>query len=334
MAAESVAQERTRPLSGRLHPEVAAHLEHQAALGLPTIDSLPVAQTRAGFAQVLERGGGPKRPVARVEDLIIPGTSPGTATTGRPDLRVRLYHPHPHQQTGVLVYFHGGGWVIGDLDTHDALCRDLAILSDCAVLAVHYRLAPEHPFPAAVDDARAALQWCAAQGAALGIDPNRLAVGGDSAGGNLAAVLALESRESGPALALQLLIYPALDLGSLDTESYRQCASGFGLTRADVTWFLDQYFGTDNASRLDWRASPLQAPDLRELPPALVMTAEFDVLRSEGEDYAAALETAGNAVTLRRYDGATHGFMSMAGLFELGRQGRRDAAAALKAALG
>lgn len=332
MTAHSASQERARPLSGHLHPEVAAYLEQQAALGLPTIDSLPLAQTRAGFARVLAQCGGPRQPVARIEDLTLPGPRVGGAAG--PDLAARLYHPQPDRQLGVLVYFHGGGWVIGDLDTHDALCRDLAVHGECAVLAVDYRLAPEHPFPAAVDDARAALHWCAAHGGALHLDPTRVAVGGDSAGGNLAAVLALDSRDGGLALAFQLLIYPAIDLGSLDTESYRQCASGFGLTRADVAWFLEQYFGADDASRHDWRASPLRAPDLRDLPPALVMTAEFDVLRSEGEDYAVALEAAGNAVTLRRYDGATHGFMSMAGLFELGRQGRRDAAAALKAALG
>ena len=288
--------------------------------GVKSFEQLSVAEARAVVDTFPQLQNTPQD-VRSVEDLDLNSVP------------LRVYTPDNANGSAIL-YTHGGGWVGGHLGVCDEPARAMANETGAVVVATSYRLAPEARFPAQTDDVYAALEWLRANAERLGVDPQRIAVVGDSAGGNLAAVLALDSRDGGLALAFQLLIYPAIDLGSLDTESYRQCASGFGLTRADVAWFLEQYFGADDASRHDWRASPLRAPDLRDLPPALVMTAEFDVLRSEGEDYAVALEAAGNAVTLRRYDGATHGFMSMAGLFELGRQGRRDAAAALKAALG
>ena len=203
-----------------------------------------------------------------------------------------------------LVFFHGGGWVIGDLDSHDDLCRDLAAQAGCAVLSVDYRLAPEHRFPAAADDAIAATNWVAANAAPLGIDPKRLAVGGDSAGGNLAAVAALAARDAGRPLAAQLLIYPVTDMSRFEGESYATCGEGYGLTAGAMVWFRDHYLTDANAAR-DWRVSPLLASDLGRSPPALVVTAEFDVLRSEGEAYAKRLAEAGvptRAHPLRRHD--------------------------------
>mgnify|MGYP001477513991 CR=1 FL=1 len=229
--------------------------------------------------------------------------------------------------------FPGGGWGIGDLVSHDDLCRDLAAQAHCAVLAVDYRLAPEHRFPAAADDAIAATRWASEHAAELGIDPTRLAVGGDSAGGNLAAVSALAARDAGIPLAAQLLIYPVTDMAHLEGESYTACGEGYGLTAAAMAWFRDHYLA-DAAAAQDWRVSPLLASDLSRLPPALVVTAEFDVLRSEGEAYARRLAEAGVPTELARYDGMIHGFVSMAGVLDVGRQARADMARWLGARLG
>jgi acetyl esterase len=216
----------------------------------------------------------------------------------------------------VLVYFHGGGWVIGDLDTHDTLCRELANQSGCAVIAVDYRLAPEHRVPAAVDDAIAATRWIAANGSQLKIDPARLAVGGDSAGGNLAAVCAQQARDDDLALAAQLLVYPNTALLG-DYPSRTENADGYFLTLADMRWFALQYTGLREddpaAEQLnkDPRLSPLHAASLADLAPAVIATAEFDPLRDEGEAYAVALRDAGGQVTHRRFAGLIHGFYGM-----------------------
>lgn len=305
------------PLSGQLHPQVAAHLAQLAAMDAPPIEALTPEQVRVGFGMQLQMTAGPATPLAVVRDLAIPG--PGAA------LGARLYRPSADGVLPGLVFFHGGGWVIGDLDSHDDLCRDLAAQAGCAVLAVDYRLAPEHRFPAAAEDAIAAADWAAANAASLGIDPVRLAVGGDSAGGNLAAVAALAARDAGRPLAAQLLIYPVTDLSHLDGESYRRCAEGYGLTAGAMTWFRDHYLA-DAAAAQDWRVSPLLAGDLGRLPPALVVTAEFDVLRSEGEAYAKRLADAGVPTQLARYDGMIHGFASMAGVLDTGRRVRTDMA--------
>lgn len=313
------------PLSGRLHPQVAEHLAQLAAMNAPPLDALTPEQVRLGFGMQLKMAAGPATPLAQVRDLSLPG--PGGV------IKARLYRPRTDGTLPGLVFFHGGGWVIGDLESHDDLCRDLAAQAGCAVLAVDYRLAPEHRFPAAAEDAIAATDWVAANAAELGMDPARVAVGGDSAGGNLAAVVALAARDTGRPLAAQLLIYPVTDMSRLEGESYRTCGEGYGLTAAAMIWFRDRYLA-DAAAARDWRVSPLLADDLGRLPPALVVTAEFDVLRSEGEAYARRLAEAGVPTKLTRYDGTIHGFASMAGIFDVGRKVRSDMAQWLKGALG
>ena len=313
------------PLSGQVHPQVAAHLAQMAAMNPPPIETLTAEQGRLGFGMQMKMTAGPATPVAQVRDLTLPG--PGGA------IEARLYRPTADGVLPGLVFFHGGGWVIGDLDSHDDLCRDLAAQAGCAVLSVDYRLAPEHRFPAAADDAIAATHWVAANAAPLGIDPKRLAVGGDSAGGNLAAVAALAARDAGRPLTAQLLIYPVTDMSRLEGESYATCGEGYGLTAGAMVWFRDHYL-TDAKAARDWRVSPLLAGDLSRLPPALVVTAEFDVLRSEGEAYAKRLAEAGVPTRLARYDGMIHGFASMAGVLDVGRKVRGDMAQWLKGALG
>lgn len=314
-----------RPLSGQVHPQVAAHLAQMAAMNAPPIEVLTPQQVRVGFGMQMKMTAGPATPLPVVRDLPIPG--PGGA------INARLYRPAADGVLPGLVFFHGGGWVIGDLDSHDDLCRDLAAEAGCAVLAVDYRLAPEHRFPAAADDAIAATRWAAANAVELGIDPKRLAVGGDSAGGNLAAISALAARDSGVPLAAQLLIYPVTDMAHLEGESYTACGEGYGLTADAMGWFRRHYLA-DAAAAQDWRVSPLLAKDLGRLPPALVVTAEFDLLRSEGEAYAKRLADAGVPTELARYDGMIHGFASMAGALDVGRQVRSDMARWLRGALG
>jgi acetyl esterase len=296
-----------------------------AAMNPPPIEALTAEQVRVGFGMQMKMTAGPATPLAQVRDLTLPG--PGGA------IKARLYRPTSDGTLPGLVFFHGGGWVIGDLDSHDDLCRDLAAQAGCAVLAVDYRLAPEHRFPAAADDAIAATHWVAANAAQLGIDPKRLAVGGDSAGGNLAAVAALAARDAGRPLAAQLLIYPVTDMSRFEGESYTTCGEGYGLTAGAMVWFRDHYL-TDAAAARDWRVSPLLATDLGRLPPALVVTAEFDLLRSEGEAYAKRLAEAGVPTMLTRYDGMIHGFASMAGVLDVGRKVRGDMAQWLKGTLG
>ena len=231
-----------------------------------------------------------------------------------------------------LVFFHGGGWVIGDLETHDVLCRQLTAESGVSVVSVDYRLAPEHRFPAAADDAWAATRWVVAHAALLGIDPGRLAVGGDSAGGNLAAGVALLARDQGaPSIALQALIYPVTDL-TAESASYREFAEGYLLTRDTMRWFSAQYLTTDTDGA-DWRASPLRAPSLAGLPPALLVTAGFDPLRDEGQAYAVRLRDAGVRVDSVSYGGMIHGFVPMGRLIETGNRAVSLIAASLCQAL-
>jgi acetyl esterase len=226
------------------------------------------------------------------------------------DLPARLYRPEgAAPDCPVIVFFHGGGWVVGSVASHDNLCGRLAADSGCAVISVDYRLAPETKFPGAAEDAYAATAWVAGHASELGVDASRLVVAGDSAGGNLAAVTSLLARErGGPAIAFQLLIYPVTDL-SQDYPSYAENGSlGYLLTSNSMTWFADHYVG--GVEDVDWRAAPITAASFADLPPALVITAEYDPLRDEGEAYAAKLEAAGVPVTTRRFDGMCHGFLS------------------------
>ncbi len=264
-------------------------------------------------------------PVADVEHRVIPGPDE--------DIELRIYTPPAPALAGALVYFHGGGWVIGDLDSHDETCRRLCSGTRVKVVAVHYRRAPETTYPGAAEDCYAATVWVAENAAALGIDPANIAVGGDSAGGNLAAAVALMARDrGGPALCFQLLVYP-VTAADFDTGSYRQNAEGYLLTRRAMEWFWDQYV-PDLAQRREPYAAPLTAHSLAGLPPALVQTAEFDPLRDEGEAYAAALERAGVAVTATRYDGLIHGFFGMQDAVAAARPAMDEAVKALERHLG
>jgi acetyl esterase len=232
----------------------------------------------------------------------------------------------------VLVYFHGGGWVICNLDTHDSLCRSLANAASCVVASVDYRLAPEHPFPAAPDDAYAATQWIADNASQITGDPTRIAVGGDSAGGNLAAVVSLMARDKGgPSLQYQVLIYPVVDLSSFDTNSYREHGEGYILTRDSMEFYRSHYVkNVEDATHT--YASPLLAEDLHGLPPALVLTAEVDVLTDEAEAYAHRLKEAGVPVTYRCYRGMIHPFLSLAGVVDRAKDGIHEIAGLLRAA--
>ena len=306
-----------------LDPQCRLILDQLAAGGVAPLHTLSVEQARA-FMDSMRSLHGPPTPLPVVRDVAIPGPA-GTIPT-------RLYRPAADGVLPLLVYFHGGGWVIGSLDTHDDACRDLAAQSGCAILSVDYRLAPEHPFPAAADDCYGATRWAADNAEALGIDPARLAVGGDSAGGNLAAVTALMARDQGgPALRFQLLIYP-VTCGRMDSPSIHENAEGYLLTRDAMIWFWNHY-APATADRERPYASPLRAADLRGLPPALVLTAEFDPLRDEGEAYAQRLKAAGVPTTLRRYDGQIHGFFTMGTLIERARGALAETAVALRAAV-
>lgn len=260
--------------------------------------------------------------VAHVEDRTVPGP-------GGP-IPVRLYTPDVARPCPVLVFFHGGGWVLGDLETHDVPCRELANAAGCMVIAVDYRLAPEHKFPAASEDAFAATKWVAENAESISVDPKRIAVGGDSAGGNLAAAVALMAKDrGGPALAYQLLVYPITN-HAFGSDSYVENADGYGLSRDGMKWFWEQFLASA-ADGAHPYASPLLAPELRGLPPALVITAEYDPLRDEGEAYAERLRQAGVTVKCSRYDGMIHGFFRSP-VLDPARTGIREAAAALRAA--
>jgi len=224
-------------------------------------------------------------------------------------IRVRSYRDRTDSTLPGVAYIHGGGWVIGDLDTHDGICRRLARESGCAIVSIDYRLAPEHPFPAALCDVEAALQWLHAEAHQLGIDPGRIALAGDSAGGNLAAAMTLALREKGrPQPRCQLLFYPVTD-ADLTRPSYVENGEGYFLETETMRWFWEQYVPA-SAARRDPLASPLRADDLTDLPEALVITAGFDPLRDEGDAYAEALRAAGVKTELRRYPGLIHGFLS------------------------
>jgi acetyl esterase len=263
--------------------------------------------------------------VADVEDR--------TIAAGGQQLRVRIYRPDGlgGGPAPVLVFFHGGGFVLGDLESHDRDCRALANRGGCVVVAVDYRLAPEHPFPAAVDDGWAALAWVHEHAAEIGVDSDRIAVGGDSAGGNVAAVTALWARDEGVPLRFQLLIYPAVDSWDVDYPSRAENAMGFLLDEQAMEWFGEQYLG--DADLHDWRLAPMQAPRHDGLAPALVITAEYDPLRDEGEAYAAKLAAAGVPATASRYDGMIHGFFGLGSIIPAARPAVDEAGAALRAAL-
>ena len=283
-------------------PPLQTYLDAVATLALPAIRDQPLDELRESVMAFADAGAAPAQPVARVEDLEL--------DTRAGPLWARAYTPSSDRdRLPVVAYFHGGGWVFMGIETHDRVCRRLANAAQALVVSVDYRLAPEHRFPTALDDCEAATTWLAGHAAELGGDPDRLAVAGDSAGGNLAASVALRARAVGPALAAQVLVYPVTD-AARDTESYRQAATGFLLAADDMAFFWECYLGPDG-DPLDPFASPLRAADLSGLPAALVLTGEYDPLRDEGEAYARRLDGFDVPVELHRYDGMTHGFLGM-----------------------
>jgi acetyl esterase len=306
-----------------LDPAVEALLRTLAAAG-PPVETLTPSAARANAIEKRRSRVEQPIPLADVHDRQIPG--PGG------ELTVRVYRPSLDDQRPVVVYFHGGGWVLCDLDSHDAICRRIARDSGCVLVSVDYRLAPEHPFPAAVQDAVAAVEWVAAHRADLGATAGGLGVAGDSSGGNLAASVCLIARDNGqPRIDHQLLIYPPLAY-DFTTASYRDNDTGFHLTRAGMQWFWNHYLATD-ADAVDPRAAPLRAIDLAGLPAASIFTAEYDPLRDDGEAYAARLRDAGVDVELHRYDGMFHGFIGLAAVGESFERAYRQIAEDLHAAL-
>jgi acetyl esterase len=312
-----------------LHPQAQALLRLMEEKKIPPTQTLPVREARE-FYRVRRAVTQPEPPeVALVRDLAAPGP-------GGP-IPLRLYRPAGSaagQVLPVLVYYHGGGWVIGDLDTHDTLCRSLANGAGCAVVAVDYRMGPEHRFPAAVDDALAATRWVRANAASLQVDPARLAVGGDSAGGNLAAVVALAARDAGDLpIRFQLLIYPATDQRKGVYRSRTANGKGYLLEEATMDWFHDHYID-DKRHDDDWRASPMLAANHAGLPPAFVLTAGFDPLRDEGVAYAQALDEAGSRASLVSFERQIHGFITMGKVIDEANTAVRLCAGELRAGLG
>lgn len=304
-----------------LSKEAEAFLKQLAEVGGPALNDLPPAEARAMAAQLSAHAE--VEPVASIVDRTIPGPAG--------EIPVRIYTPAGEGPFPVLLYFHGGGWVIGSPDTVHATCALLANRAGAIVVSVDYRLAPEHKFPAAAEDCYAATAWAAENARSFGGDSRRIAVAGDSAGGNLAAVVSLMAREKGyPQIAYQVLIYPVTD-HNFETQSYRENGADYFLTTAMMQWFWNHYLGTE-ADGKDWRASPLQVADASDLPPAFVITAEFDPLRDEGEAYAQKLAAAGNTVTVKRFLGQIHGFCTLLDAMPAGRQALEEAAAQLRLA--
>jgi len=307
-----------------LDPQMKIILDAFNAAGPLFLRAETAEQARAKMRALLAANQTPLPAIYRVEDRNIPGADGQIAA--------RVYTPDGSPPMGVLVYFHGGGWVLGDLESHDGVCRGLANGAGCVVVSIAYRLAPEHVFPAGARDCYAAAKWVAENAVSLGADPSRMAVGGDSAGGNLAAVVSMMARDrGGPAINFQLLLYPVTDC-ALDTPSHKEfAADGYVLSRADMEWFWKNYLDP-GAERNNPYACPLRAKNLSGLPPALVLTASHDPLRDEGERFAERLIAAGVSVTCTRYEGVTHGFISFADALDKGKEGQRQAADALKAA--
>ena len=287
-------------------PQMQAVIERAAQSGVPPYCSVSAVEARRLYKQTRAALSPPAPAVEAVRDLAAPGPA------GPIPLRLYRGLGAPAGALPLLVYFHGGGWTIGDLDTHDIVCRTLANRAHCAVIAVDYRMGPEHRFPAAVEDCVAATRWAVAQAAVLGVDAARIAVGGDSAGGNLATVVAITLRDAGgPPLAFQALVYPATDQ-RMDTPSHAKFGEGYLLTRNNMLWFRDNYLWS--ADYDDWRASPRRAADLARLPPAHIITAGYDPLLDEGRAYSERLAAAGVPVLYECFEGMAHGFLTMGGV--------------------
>lgn len=304
-----------------LDPQAQAVLDMMAAAGLPPYEQISVEEARARY-NASQLGGKPE-PVARVEDQQISGPEG--------PLRIRLYTPEGTGPFPVLVYFHGGGWVLGNIEGSDTLCRALTNAANCVVVSVDYHLAPEYKFPVPAEDCYAATQWVASNTAAFNGDETRIAVGGDSAGGNLAAAVCQMARDrSGPNLVYQLLIYPITGYIP-NTPSYQENGEHYYLTRAGMVWFWNHYLGNEEGGKNPY-AAPLQAQNLNGLPSTMVITAEYDPLRDEGELYANHLQEAGIPTTVIRYPGMIHGFVRMGGAIDQSKKAIDDIAQQLRLA--
>jgi acetyl esterase len=307
-----------------LHPQIVKAIEAIERAGLKPIESLSVAEARRQMEDNAKSRKAEPLPVARVEERAIAG--PAGA------IRARFYWPDKPGPVPAIAYYHGGGHVIGSLDTHDLIARNLCHGAEALVASVDYRMGPEHKFPAAVDDSFAALKWLHANAASLGADPQLLGVHGDSAGANLAAVMALMARDAGaPKLRLLSLVYPISDY-ALVGDSYVKYAEGYGiLTRAAMVWFQQHYLGSP-ADAADWRASPIKAASLAGVAPAIIVTAECDVLHDDGQRYAEALRNAGVPVKYREYPGMIHAFFGMVPAVDDAMHAQRAVWAAFKRA--
>lgn len=305
-----------------LHPQVSGLLQQLADAGAKGFYEMEVAEARLTFAGLVASLPRSAAKVASVVNRTIPG--PGG------ELGLRIFTPEGAGPFPALVYFHGGGWVIGDVEVYDDPCREVCSRAGVVVVSVDYRLAPEHPFPAAPDDCAAATKWVVANAASIKVDASRLAVGGDSAGGNLAAGVAQRFRdENGPKISAQLLIYPVARTDGVATVSMVENAVGYLLQRKDMEWFGMHYL-KGAGDGLKPSASPILAKTLAGLPPALVITCEFDPLRDEGEDYGKALKAAGVPTTLSRYDGTIHATWNFFNIFDLGQKMMTEATLWLK----
>jgi acetyl esterase len=307
-----------------LHPQIVQVLEATAKAELRPIESMTPPEARAQMEATSRARKAEPLPVARVEERLIPGPAG--------EIRLRLYWPDAAAPAPAIVYYHGGGHVIGSLDTHDLIARNLCAGIGALVVSVDYRMGPEHKFPAAVDDCFAALNWVHANAAGVGAEPDRIGVHGDSAGANLAAVVALMARDAGgPELQLQSLVYPVADY-TLSAASYSRYAQGYGaLTRDAMAWFRDHYLRSP-ADAEDWRASPIKAKDHAGVAPAIVIVAECDVLHDDGESYAEALRRAEVPVEYREYPGMIHGFLGMVPVVDDAMAAQRQVWAAFKRA--
>jgi acetyl esterase len=309
----------------QLDPQMKAILDQFAAAGGKPIHEMTPAEARAAIDAMIGAFRTEPKVVSKIEDRKIPGPAG--------DIPVRVYTPAGKGPFGALVYFHGGGWVVGSVEAYDGICRELASGAGCITVSVEYRLAPEHKFPAAPEDCYAATKWVAENERALNIDAKRIAVGGDSAGGNLSAVVSQMARDrGGPKLAFQLLIYPVTD-GVNETPSQREFTQdGYILSHADMEWFYGHYVSAKD--RTNPYACPALANSLAGLPPAYVLTAQVDPLRDEGESYGKALQKAGVNVKAKRYDGVCHGFIFWSSVLDAARQGFADCCAELRSVIG
>ena len=305
-----------------LDEQAKAFLRQLEEAGGPPLNEMTPAEARAALAATVESAGEPE-PVAGISDRSIPGPLGG--------IPIRVYSPEGTGPFPALVYFHGGGWVAGDLQMVDPLCTMLANRAGAVVVSVDYRLAPEHKFPAPLTDCYSATRWVSDNAAELDVDPLRIAVGGDSACCNLAGSDSTIARDDGaPDLAFQILFYPVTNM-DYETASYRENGDGYFLTTDMMRWFWGHYLESEDTGR-DVRASPLLARDAKGLPPTFVVTAEFDPLRDEGEAYAELLRETGNDATVRRYEGQIHGFVTRCGIMDVGKQAIEDAAARMRQA--